>query len=357
VAIVFPTSPSIGQELSGGGFTWIWSGSAWEKVASASVGGGGNGFYLYVGTDGNTNFELVSPQPAGSYFITSEKDDSTYDIYAINASGDLVGYTTEGRLIATDEIVRISVVGTTTDDTLKFETKATTFTVSSNNIDDGAPVFASSATPSLLESFNDTTTIIGGNFSTDVTVDFTGSDLVVRAAKNIVRTSSSELVVTRPDDMPPTFNPYTITVLNPGIPLPTQAPAQHILTSAISAGTFASWITNSPLFWEKGDTTVLSLVAQDVESSDIDYSIVSGSLFAEFSIDEETGQITGDDSLLADADEAIFTVRATDTAGNTTEKTFEMYINRYPVYSMWFDPMTMAGNLEEFLLYEYSIEG
>lgn len=355
MALDFPNSPTVGQEFTGGSFTWVWTGTTWDKVAASGSGGGGNGFYLYLGTSGNTNFTLVSPQPAGAYYITTEKSDVTYDIYAINAAGDLVGYTSNGRLIATDEIAKVTVIGGTSDDVLKFESKSTSFTVAKGDINDGAPVFATSLTPSLLESFNDTTTVTGGNFATDVTVFFVGTDAVERAAKSIVRTSSTQLIVTRPDDMPPTFNPYDVKVVNPGIPLPSTAPTQHILADAVTSGTFPTWVTTSPLWWESASTTSLTLVAGDVEASDIDYTIVSGALFPGFALDSETGVITNVSGTVTTGQACNFTVRATDTAGNTSDRNFDIYVDSFPVYSFMFDPFVNAGALETTFLLDMNL--
>lgn len=36
MALDFPNSPSIGDEFTGGGFTWVWSGFTWEKVTAAA---------------------------------------------------------------------------------------------------------------------------------------------------------------------------------------------------------------------------------------------------------------------------------------------------------------------------------
>lgn len=355
MALDFPNNPAIGAEFTGGGFTWVWTGSGWDKVA-ASGGGGGTGFFLYTGTSGFTNFTLTTPQPAGVYFITSELNDTTYDVYAIASNGDLVGYTTTDRLITTGEFVKVVVIGGTSADTLTFDTKATSFTTSKSDINDGAPAFITSATPSVLESYDDTTTVVGGNFATDVQVHFIGTDAVARPAKNIVRTSSSQLVVTRPDNMPTSANPYDVRITNPGIPLPTQAPNQHILADAVTSGTTPGWVTTSPLFWEQGETTSLTLVAQDTEASDIDYSIIAGSLWAGFSLNGETGVITGDDSALTTGDMMSFTVRAVDTAGNTTDRSFEVYLNSFPVYSFYFDPFVNAGALEKTFLLDMNID-
>jgi len=355
MALTFPASPTIGDEFTGGGFTWTWTGASWDKVTASGGGGGANGFYLSLGTAGNTNFELVSPQPAGVYYISTELSDTTYDIYAINSSGDLVGYTTGDRLVATDEITDVVVIGGTSDDVVKFETRSTTFTTSKSNIDDGAPAFITSVSVSELESFDDTTVVTGGNFATDVEVYFVGTDATDRAAKVIVRNSSTELVVTRPDDMPPAYNPYDVKIINPGINIPVEASTQHILDDAVTSGTNPSWVTTSPIFWEQGATTEITLVAEDTEASDIDYAIVSGSLWAGFSLDGETGVITGDDSALNSGDLMTFTVRATDTAGNTSDRSFDVYLNSYPVNSFYFDPFAAAGDLEDLLLFDMNL--
>lgn len=357
MAISFPVSPVIGQEFEAAGKVWVWTGSTWDAVATSAGGGGGTGFQLFTGTSGFTNFELPFPQPAGVYFISSDLSDTTYDIYAIAADGDLVGYTTSDQLIATEEFEKVVVIGGTNSDTLIFETKTTAFTSSKSDINDGAPAFITSVSVSDLESFNDTTVITGGNFATDVEVYFRGTDNVDRAAKAIVRSSSTSLIATRPDNMPPTFAPYDVKIINPGIPLPTQAPNQHILADAITAGAFPIWSTYSQLFWEQGITTSLTLVAADAEGSDIDYSIVSGSLLPNMTLNSETGVITcSNDSGYLPGDTATFTVRAVDTAGNTSDKTFDIHVNHYSVNSFFLQSFPQAGDLEPALLIDFGLD-
>jgi hypothetical protein len=355
MALNFPDSPTIGDEFTGGGFTWIWTGSTWNKVAAAT-GGGGTGFFLYTGASGFTNFVLPVPQPAGVYFISSELGDTTYDVYAIASNGTLVGNTTSDQLITSDEFDKVVVIGGTNADTLTFDTKTTAFTTSKSDINDGAPAFITSVSVSDPESFDDTTVVAGGNFATDVEVYFVGTDATDRAAKSIVRNSSSELVVTRPDNLVPDYAPYDVKIINPGIPLPTQAPTQHILSDAITAGAYPVWVTTSPLFWEQGTTISLTLVAADAEGSDIDYSIISGSLLPNMSLDGETGVITvSDDSGYATGDAASIVVRATDTAGNTADSSFDIFVNSVPVYSLYFDPFVNAGGLEKTLLFDMNL--
>lgn len=363
MALSFPLNADIGQEYSYGGFTWIWNGISWDKVAASTP--GSTGFYLYMGTNGNTNFELVSQQKAGIYYITTFESDVAYDIYAISSSGSLVGYTNTDRLIATDDFTKIVVIGGIPDDVLYIDTRDTSFTTSNNNFSSGGPAFITAVSVSKLENFNDSTVITGGNFATDVRVYFVGTNNVDYEAKSIVRNSSTELIAVRPDGLVPDHAPYDVKIINPGIPIPTTAATQHILQNAITAGTYPLWVTTSPIFWERGETTEIAIVAADVENSDVDYEIVGGSLWDGFSFNEETGVISGNDSLLQPGDMMVVTVRATDTAGNVGssdsntlsiyEKSFVIYADQVPVSSFYFDPFTSAGNLEKILFPDMNI--
>lgn len=355
MAISFPSNPNIGDEYTAGGFTWVWSGSSWDKIAKGV--GGGNGFFLYTGTSGFTNFALVAPQPAGVYFISSKLNDVTYDIYAIASNGDLVGYTTNDRLIATGEFDKVVVIGGTNADILDFNSKSTTFTTSRSDINDGAPAFITSVSVTDLESFNDTTVVTGGNFATDVQVFFIGTNNAELAAKSIVRTSATSLIVTRPDALVPDFAPYDVKIVNPGIPLPTQAPNQHILLNAITAGNYPIWSTYSQIFWEKGVSSQITLLASDTEGSDIDYTIIEGSLLPNMSLNSETGVITvSNDSGYSPGDSTTFTVRATDTAGNYADKEFDLYVNHHNVDSFLLQAFPQAGQLEPALLIDFGLE-
>lgn len=367
MSLSFPSNPTVGQEYTYGGFTWLWNGSSWDKLAATgtSTGGGSNGFYLYMGTNGNTNFELVSEQKAGIYYITTFKKDVTYDIYAIASNGALVGYTNTDRLITSDKFTKMVVIGGISDDVLYFDTRDTAFTTSKTDINDGGPAFITATSVQDLESFNDSTVLTGGNFATDVEVYFVGTNNVDYQAKSVVRVSSTELVAVRPDNLIPDYAPYDIKIINPGIPIPSVLPTQHILANAITAGTYPLWVSTSPLFWNRGVTTSLTLVAADAENSDIDYEIIGGSLWNGFTLNQETGIITGDDSALQPGDAMTITVRATDTAGNvgssnantlvTYEKSFVIYADRVPTFSFYFDPFVTAGGIERTLLPDLNI--
>lgn len=316
-----------------------------------------SGFQIFTGTDGDEVFVLEEEQPAGEYYITSRlQSDYTFDIYVSSGGGEFSGYSTDRTLSASGPIKYVQIYGATAEDNISFDYKPVATGEPDGGVLGGVAPFITSISVSQLPSIGDTTVATGGNFADDVTVVFTGTDDVDRSAANIVKNSPTEIIVTRPADLPPDYAPYTLTFRNPGVPIPNTFPNQHILVDAVTSGTYPGWVSNTVFFWEKGSTNSITLVAEDTEQTDIDYEIISGSLFPGFSLDQETGIITGDDSALQSGDVAKFTVRAIDTGGQTAEKFFELYIDRYPIQSFYFDPFSTAGLLDETLLGNFTLD-
>lgn len=309
---------------------------------SGSTGGASalNGFHVYTGTNGYTTFTFEDEQPAGAYYITSQMaNDYVYDIYVASEDGTFAGYTTSRLLVATAPIKNVVIYGGTAEDLVVFDYKTTATEQVSGQVDGGVAPFALSVSDSTLVDIDDTTTVTGGNFANDVTVTFTGSDLVERSAKAVVKNSASEIVVTRPDDLPPDHSPYTLTFVNPGVPSPTDA--RNVLTDVITAGGYPIWNTPTTIYWTLNNSTSFILSAGDPDASDVDYELISGSLFAGFSLDQETGAITGDESALSEGDSTTFTIKATDDGGNSTNRTFTMFANELV---QWVTPAGSLGS-------------
>jgi len=267
-----PANPVIGQTYFNGtlGVQEIYTASGWLPATGA------NDFNVTLNGPVTTS-TFTKEYFAGAYTIASALLDSSYDIYVYDTLGNLAGYTKSPSLNATGNFNKIVVVGGSTGDLLSFSYK-TTFTATNTTSQVTAGAFITSVTPTALNAINDTTTLVGGNFASNVAVYFVGSDNVERAAKSIVRTSSSELIVTRPDAFATTLGTYKVVVENPGITRPTGS-SLHILNNAITAGTTPNWTTGTTLpEIGKGIAYTTTLVATDSEGTDIDYSIISGTL-------------------------------------------------------------------------------
>jgi len=313
-----PLNPSIGQTFYNGtlGVQEIYTSSGWLPATGA------NDFNVTL-SGLVTTATFTKEYFAGAYTISSALLDNTYDIYVYDTAGTQVGYTKSPSLTATGNFNKIVIVGGSQGDLLSFSYK-TTFTATNTTSQVTAGAFITSATPTALNTIDDTTTIVGGNFSSNVAVYFVGSDNVERAAKSIVRSSDSQLIVTRPDNFPTTLGTYKLVVENPGITRPTGS-SLHILNNAITAGTTPNWTTATTLpEIAKNISYTTTLLATDTEGTDIDYSIVSGTLPSGITLNNETGVLSGTYTG-SDFNTTNLVIRAVDTGGNTVDRTFRLF--------------------------------
>jgi hypothetical protein len=286
---------------------------------SSSSGATATDFTVNVGSSGSTNVTLSTTFPAGSYICTSSLSDTTLDIYFLSSDGAIVGYanstTATTTITASDSFNRVVLYGGANNDTLEFQFKYV-FAPSAVTTNFGAPARLISRSVATLPNLNDTVVLTGENFASDVVVKFIGTDLVERAPKTVVRDSSTQLTVTRPDDFPTTINPYSIKVTNPGITnLPTTT-NQHIIANTISSGASPVWVTGSQLstaYYNTAFSQQLSATDSDGGSS-ITYSIISGSFPTGISMNS-SGLISGTSTSTSGGGK-VLTIRATDSGGN-----------------------------------------
>ena len=284
-------------------------------------------FTVSLGTSGNTRIPLSTDFPSGTYTVTSTLSDSSLDVYLIGTDGTSAGYANSNSssfsIVATKDFNAVVVLGGTNNDTLTFVFKYV-FSPTENSVSDIAavPAIIDSISTSSLPNQNNTTTVTGKNFANDVTVTFTGSDNVARSAKSITRNSSTSLSITRPDNLPTDYAPYTITVANPGIPSPTST-NQHKLSNSVTVGSAPSWVTSNVLPAYRKDeaySQVISATDSDGGSS-VTYSYVSGALPSGMSFDLTTGTFSGTPTTNASAS-YTYTVRVTDSGNNYVDRTF-----------------------------------
>ena len=287
--------------------------------------GGANDFNVAIaGT--NTSVTFTKEYSPGAYTISSTGADTTFDIYAYNASGSLAGYTNNAALTATIGFNKLVIIGHTSGTLLSFTYK-TTYTTTDVATEVLAGPVALSVSPSAVPKVDDTFTLTGRNFATNATVTFSSTTGVYTSAlaKAVTRSSATSLIVTRPDLFPIANSPYTITVQNPGVQNPIGSNS-HILSNAITAGVAPVWVTGAVLSYTTGTATSFTLSATDADAgSAISYSQVSGTLPTGLTFTATSGVISG----TASTSQQTVTFRATDSGGNFVDKAIKF--NERPV--------------------------
>jgi hypothetical protein len=290
------------------------------RYSSIIGGSGGTGFNIDIGSSGNTTFVFSEAQPAGGYSVTSQLADATIEFYAIAEDGTLAGYTNTKALTTTKDFTTMVVYGAVSNDLISFEFKPTTLPSGNGDQDSGAAPFITAVSDADLANIDDTTIITGGNFASDVVVTFTGTDSVVRNPKSVVRTNSTQLIVTRPDAFLEDNAPYTLEVSNPGIP----QSAYRAYTSSLTAGGDPTWVTASGALASAtaGESYSTTLQATDPDGGTITYSVTTGQLPTGLSLNPSTGVISGTPT----EGPQTFTVAATDSGGNITNRSFTIVV-------------------------------
>jgi hypothetical protein len=318
-----------------------------SKFTSAS---GGNDFNINVGsTYSVTNF--TQEYSAGSYSFTSAQLDTTMDVYAYNSQGTLVGYTNGKGLTTSAGFIKMVIIGGTVGDVLSFTYKTTYYAVAETAETTAGPVILS-ITPTSLPNANSSTTVTGLNFATDVAATFTGTDSLVRNAKSVVRGSATSLVVTRPDNMPTAYSPYTLTVTNPSVAYQPTGSNSNIVS--VTAGVNPVWVTTAGELYSNtillgGSTVSTSVSATDADlSSNVTYSIVSGALPTGASLNTSNGTISGAVSNTTTTT-YNFTIRATDSGGNTADRAFSITVTQDQLSSIpnryaWYVPASLNSS-------------
>ena len=303
-----PSSPEVGDQFYNGtlGVLEIYTASGWLPATGA------NDFNIAL-TGTNTVATFTKDYFEGAYTIASALLDTTFDIYAYDTSGALVGYTNTPSLVANSNFNKVIVLGGSSGDLLSFSYK-TTFTTSPENDEVTSGPFITSLNSSTLGSIDSSITVTGGNFATNAAVHFTGTGYPSTAAKSVVRNSVTSLTVTRPDNFPVSGNPYTMTITNPSVSY--QPIGSNVHRATVSAGGSPVWVNSS------GDNAITltntgwsyTLVATDADGA-VAYSIVSGALPSGASLNSSTGVISSTNTLTSNLS---LTVRATDAGSNTS---------------------------------------
>jgi Putative Ig domain len=289
-------------------------------IKYSTIGGStGTGFNVQVGSK-YSYAQFTTAQPAGAYTIKSSNNYTNWDVYLLDASNNLVAYTGTASISPVSAFSAIVVVNGTVNDILGFSYQSTVFATATTSQTKAGP-FITAFGSSVIPNQNSAVTITGGNFAVGITATFTGTDSVVRTCKSVVYTSSSSISVVRPDTLPIAYAPYTLTLTNPGVNNP--ATSQANILTGLTVGAAPVWSTATSLAAASGNTAYsATVVATDPDAGgSISYSYVSGALPTGLSFNAGIGVISGTYSGLTDGS-VSYTIRATDSGGNFTDRTF-----------------------------------
>lgn len=182
-----------------------------------------------------------------------------------------------------------------------------------------APPLVSAISPTNYNGEQNTEiTVNGSNFKSGAYVTFIDSSNALYNAASTTFVTSNQLLATTPQDFTVAQGPMSIKVTNP-------SGLSNSLDASLNTGTSPSWVTvaGSLGTWGGGSIST-SVSATDPDAgSTLSYSIVSGSLPLGISLNSSTGAITGSNTT-AQNTTYNFTIRATDNAGNTSDRAFSM---------------------------------
>lgn len=174
-----------------------------------------------------------------------------------------------------------------------------------------------------------TFTVDGAFFDTNTTAVFKGADGTEYAAATVTFVSSTQITVTNATNLPVANEPFKIRVTN-GAGLSIES------VTTIDAGTVPAFTTAagnlaSTTQWD--EAVSVTVTATDAESTISGYAVTEGNLPAGLSLNATTGAITGTSTEQATTT-YTFTISATDSAGNTNTRQFNIQIvNAAPVWS------------------------
>ena len=188
------------------------------------------------------------------------------------------------------------------------------------------PPSISTVTPATYNGEQGTVfTINGANFTADAIVKFVDVNNVEYTAGTVAFVNQSQLSATTPQDFTVAQEPLDVKVI--------QASGQTTKVDCIDCGGTPTWSTTAGLLATINDSygsysPIATVAAADPDAgASITYSVVSGSLPAGTSLNSANGQISGDPTDVVSQTTSNFTIRATDNAGNTSDRAFSITVN------------------------------
>lgn len=182
------------------------------------------------------------------------------------------------------------------------------------------PIITSVSPSSFNGTAGSSFTINGANFVSGAVASFVGNNNTVYNSSTTTFVNSSQLTAVNATILPANNAPYTVRVT-----LPSGAIGNYY---SISAGSGPSWTTASGSLgnaYENGSAS-FTVVATDPDTGAITYSLQSGSLPSGLTLNSSTGVISGTAPLVSSDTAFSFTIRATDAASNTADRSFSINV-------------------------------
>ena len=165
-------------------------------------------------------------------------------------------------------------------------------------------------------------TINGANFTNDATVKFVDVNNTEYSAAIVTFVNSSQLLATTPQDFTVAQGPLDVKVV--------QLSGTVTKLNCIDTGSSPGWYTPAGQIGGtiyRNGTVSITVVATDPDTSaTITYSVLSGALPSGLSLNSSTGVISGTAPDVGSDTTYNFTLRATDNAGNTSDRAFNIII-------------------------------
>ena len=215
------------------------------------------------------------------------------------------------------------------------------------------------STPQISNVTNQTTNgaagtsmvITGVGFVSGATVHYVGTNNVDVAAGSVTFNSSTQLTAVSPALLVANA-PYAIKVTNPDGGLDVAGPEVEV-----TAGSAPSWTTSAGQLGggslQKNASVNITVAATDADGQAITYSETTSILTSNadtpastlnLSLNSSTGVISGTTPDVSSDTTYNFTLRATDTAGNTADRNFSITVQAAPPPSYWFRGTSQGGS-------------
>jgi hypothetical protein len=194
-----------------------------------------------------------------------------------------------------------------------------------------APPTITTVSPTSFNGESGTTiTVNGSGFDNNASVQFILTTGATLNASTTTRVSASQLLATIPRDLLASESPLDVKVAN-------GSGLSYVLDNCISFADVPVFNTASGSIGSIYDSNrsstshLATMTASDSNGGSIaSYSIVSGSIPSGLSFNTSTAALSGTANAVGSDTTSTFTVRATDNAGNTTDRSFSITV-RAPV--------------------------